>query len=603
MSGRARRERAITLVVALATALAGPAALRAQDASTMRGLDLEAAGNYREAASAFRAGLQAGLRVAGADSDLVGPLLGLERAYASLGWTDSLLPLLDTLVVTRPEDALIRSVQLRALVMAGREARAGEAFEAWVARARTDAQPYRDYARLLMEGGRTQAADSVLARAVATLGSGREVALELAQLRAQQGLWVRSAESWREAVAGASYLQQAAVFALQATPAPKRDSVRAALLTPPAAPPVRAALARLELGWGSPERAWSALSALAPTDSAVDSWLAFAEEADAAGATAAAFEAFRAALAHRPSPGLAARAAAAALEVGRAADALAIVEHASPTDSAATLLLPLRVRALSALDRPADAERFVAEVAARAPQLAPPLYRQLAWGWVRAGDVRRAREALARGDADPSDEVYGWLALYAGDLRGARQSLRATSDGGEDAVDAAALLARTRADSAPATGAAFLALARRDSAGAASAFERGASEVGDAAPFVLAMAARLRAALGDGEGAVALWTRLVNEHAASPEAVEADLAWARALRARGDTAGAAARLEHLILTYPGSALVPQARHELEQLRGSVPPAGQAQPTPPPSSPASSSPPSSSPGTSPPAGRD
>jgi hypothetical protein len=29
------------------------------------------------------------------------------------------------------------------------------------------------------------------------------------------------------------------------------------------------------------------------------------------------------------------------------------------------------------------------------------------------------------------------------------------------------------------------------------------------------------------------------------------------------------RLEHLILTYPTSALVPQARRELEQLRGGV----------------------------------
>src|SRR5699024_8694481 len=106
-------------------------------------------------------------------------------------------------------------------------------------------------------------------------------------------------------------------------------------------------------------------------------------------------------------------------------------------------------------------------------------------------------------------------------------------------VNAAALLARTRVDSAPAAGAAFLALARGDSADAARAFERAATEVGDAAPFVIAMAARIHAALGEDDRAIALWTRLVDDHAASPEAVEADLAWARTLRARGDGAGAA----------------------------------------------------------------
>jgi TolA-binding protein len=64
---------------------------------------------------------------------------------------------------------------------------------------------------------------------------------------------------------------------------------------------------------------------------------------------------------------------------------------------------------------------------------------------------------------------------------------------------------------------------------------------------------------------VALWTTLVREHAASPEAPEADLEWARALRRAGQTAAAAERLEHLILTYPESALVAQARRERDRI--------------------------------------
>ena len=56
---------------------------------------------------------------------------------------------------------------------------------------------------------------------------------------------------------------------------------------------------------------------------------------------------------------------------------------------------------------------------------------------------------------------------------------------------------------------------------------------------------------------------------AAPEAAEAQLEWARGLRRAGDGDGAREHLEHLILTYPGSALVPQARRELDALRPQV----------------------------------
>src|SRR5919204_4069071 len=48
-----------------------------------RALDLEGAGKYREAATLFRQALSG--------SQSVSALLGLERVYAELHWTDSLL--------------------------------------------------------------------------------------------------------------------------------------------------------------------------------------------------------------------------------------------------------------------------------------------------------------------------------------------------------------------------------------------------------------------------------------------------------------------------------------------------------------------------------
>jgi hypothetical protein len=67
-----------------------------------------------------------------------------------------------------------------------------------------------------------------------------------------------------------------------------------------------------------------------------------------------------------------------------------------------------------------------------------------------------------------------------------------------------------------------------------------------------------------------LWRRIVEQQSTTPEAPSAELEWARALRRHGDTAGAAVRLEHLILTYPQSALVPQARRELDLVRSGIP---------------------------------
>jgi hypothetical protein len=71
-------------------------------------------------------------------------------------------------------------------------------------------------------------------------------------------------------------------------------------------------------------------------------------------------------------------------------------------------------------------------------------------------------------------------------------------------------------------------------------------------------------------GAIDLWRRIVTASAEAPEATEAELEWARALRRTGDTPGAVTHLEHLILSAPQSALLPQARRELDLARAAVP---------------------------------
>src|SRR6185436_6866407 len=82
-------------------------------AAFYRAMDLEGAGKYRDAGIEFRHALFT--------STSVSSLLGLERVYAELKITDSLLAPLDSLIRAYPKEPVYRSVQLRSLQSLGRE--------------------------------------------------------------------------------------------------------------------------------------------------------------------------------------------------------------------------------------------------------------------------------------------------------------------------------------------------------------------------------------------------------------------------------------------------------------------------------------------------
>jgi hypothetical protein len=186
--------------------------------------------------------------------------------------------------------------------------------------------------------------------------------------------------------------------------------------------------------------------------------------------------------------------------------------------------------------------------------------------------MTRARAALAATGVDgDSSDAAGWLALYDGNLKSARVLLRGGTESSPELALALGLVARLKVDSAPAIGKAFLMLARTDTLGAASQFVA----AGDATPAVrsllLLTAAQLQAARKNDVAAVVLWSRIVKDDPDTPEAPQAELEWSRSLRRKGDAAGAQSHLEHMILTYPESSLVPQARRELELVHNSIPP--------------------------------
>ena len=138
-----------------------------------------------------------------------------------------------------------------------------------------------------------------------------------------------------------------------------------------------------------------------------------------------------------------------------------------------------------------------------------------------------------------------------------------------------ALVQQIPTDTLPELGAALLTLARGDSAGAVTALRRvGANlEPGGGRSDVLLLAGQVAARLGgpaQESTAIALFDEIVRAGGPGSAPPAAELEWARVLVRQGRAADALPHLEHLILTYPGSAFVPEARRELERARGAIP---------------------------------
>lgn len=401
-------------------------------------------------------------------------------------------------------------------------------------------------------------------------------ALDTAYIAAESGAWVTSARAWRHVLDRNPNLAVAAAFTLRAAPVDARYGIGAAFLGPPVSAGGRRAMAQLDLAWGAPRDAWAALAPLPPSDSTAQAWLEFADAAQTGGAPGVARDAYAAALTVHPSAEVAAHAAAAALAAGDAPAALTLLQQAASmpgaTDSSlvATTLLPLRVRVLARLGRMSEAESAMARDGHWLSEDARvPVEREIAWGYVRQGDIAHATAAATAFGLTDDPDVVGWLALFAGNLKRARENLQHPSAATPDGLTALALLSRTSVDSAPIVGEAFVALARGDTARAADRFAAASNVVRDAAPLLLVTAARLHAAQHQDALAIPLWRTVVEQYASAPDAPEADLEWGRALKRSADRAGAAARWEHLILTYPESALVPIAREELAAVKATA----------------------------------
>jgi tetratricopeptide (TPR) repeat protein len=559
-----------------------PAAAGAQQRQTPRAFELERRGDYAGAAAIYR-------EVLAAHPTDVAALLGLERVLLPLNRSDAIIPQVRAALAADPRSTVAYGVALRAWAMADEPDSMRTIAERWAAAAPGDEAPYREWGAAALSRHDRPGAIAAFQMGRERLGRPEALAAELAQLAAVDGDYVAAAREWVPAIRRLPGYLPSAAAALAQAPEPLHDDVLRALAGE------REFLARrleaeLLARWGRPGDAVERLEHSLPSDSAA-AVAGLRSLADQLG-TARAPDALRARgralelIADRTRDAAAARAR---LEAAQAYSA------AGDRDAAQRLLAQLGESRPEAGDLPPGAagtlvsvlasEGKLDEAARRLDQLAPALRsdevaelrRTLVRGYVKAGDLDRARRLLGADSTADGLALHGWLRLYQGDVAGALAAFRLAGPFAGDRSDATrrtvllALLQPIEADSVPALGHAMLTLARGDSARAADELERVGADLPPAKGGAEAtlLSARIAASLGDTTTAERRF-RVAATAQAPATGPAAELALGELLLARKRGADAVAQLEHLILTYPESVLVPQARRLLDQARGAVP---------------------------------
>ncbi len=553
-----------------------------QGEAARRAFDLERRGSYVEAADAYRAVLASNPADPAA-------LFGLERALAAMNKLGDILPQARAALNANPASGPIHGILLRAWAARGEADSVRAVAERWSAAEPREETPYREWGLAAL--GRRDVAEAQRAFLTGRERVGRPDALaaELAQAAIQQQDWPLALREWLAAMGRVPGYRSSAV----ATLGPAPEAVRPELLRLLAAergPPARRLEAELRARWGDPAGGFEALSAALPQQraQAIEALVAFLEQIRMQPGPAArrAQAMTLAALAERSSGPQATRfrldAAQAFAEAGDKVAARHLLESvaadSAASGSAASTAATTVISVLLAEGKPEEAERRLAGFArsVRPPERAA-LNREIAWEWARTGRLGRADTLLAADSTVEGLAVRGRLALLRGNLARATELLTEAGPFAgtrEDATTRAGLLALLQAiesDSLPALGAAFLELERGDTAGAVAGIEQvaGALPPGGGGSELRLFAGTAARTAGRTEEAERLFRAALNP--ASPRsAPAAELALGRLLLETERAAAAVQVLEHLILTYPESALVPQARRSLDQARGAVP---------------------------------
>lgn len=545
------------------------APLAAQDPAA-RALELErrdparAAELWREILAVHPADLQA--------------LLGLERALTPLGRVPEMVELVRGLGGVASPGVL--GLAIRVWTAARQPDSARAVVLRWARLEPASEMPYQEWG-IAAYGAR----DLVAARAAYHLGRERlgpaAFAQELGRLAVLSGDPGEAAQEWVRAVTAAGEARGAALNTLMQTPASSRALVLAELARQG---PVGDRLAAgLLVRWGDP---LGAVRRIGGSPEGWDEVLAELGSAEGTGDVALArarLLELRASRATGPERGRyrleAAQAYAEADDLASARRLLSLVARDSAglgggSLAAASAIIGVLVEdgGIEMADR-----RFHDLLPSLAGSDRTRLAQRLAQGWIRQGRLGRADTLLAADSTVEGLALRGRIALFRGRLDSARALLREAGPFAGDRFSATerigvlGLLQVMDADSLPALGEALYRLERGDSLAGAAGLERLAAGLPPArgGAELLFLAGQVQAGLGRPAEAERLFRAALGQNVPASSAA-AEFALADLLLKQGKPAQAIAALEHLLLTWPTSAVVPSARRLLDVARGAVP---------------------------------
>ncbi len=559
--------------------VAGP--LAAQADSLNRAFDMERRGNYAGAVLAYRAVLKS--RPAE-----VSAVLGLERSLQPLNRSAEMVPDVSAALAANPTSTALCGVAVRTYGAAGMSDSLRRVAERWAQLAPKDETPYREWGTALLARRDRPGARAAYLAGRQQLGP-NALAPELAQLAVLEGDYATATKEWLLAIRKLPGYRSGAVVTLRPTP----DAQRAAVLKvlhDDGSPDAMRLDAELRARWGDPLGGFERLVQVLPADpvEARDLLRQFAEalRGNPAPPYRQAMGRALEAMAQRTNGAQRSRlqleAAQAYLDGGDRTSARRMLaslagDGATPAALSASASGTL-LRLLVEEGKMEEAERSLAQYkGVLSTQEMAAVTRRVAMGWARAGKLDRA-EALAAADSSVEGlALRGQLKLFQGDIATAVELLRAagpyagTREQATARTSLLALLQPIEEDTLPGLGAAFLALERGDTTVAVAGFaslgakrprNKGGAEL-------LLLAGRLEAARGQAPAAEKLFRAAVDTTAPAT-APAALLELGRLLASSGRGGEAVPVFEQLILDYPRSALVPQARRALDEAKGAVP---------------------------------
>ncbi|HEY4647622.1 MAG TPA: tetratricopeptide repeat protein [Gemmatimonadales bacterium] len=570
-------------VVSLSFLLFLPVSLAGQQRPAVtQALDLERRGDYAGAVEAYKSLL----RVRPGDATA---LLGLERSLLPLNRSGEMVGVLQAALAAAPTNSAVYGIALRSWAAAGRLDSVRSLALRWSRISPNDETPYREWgaAELLRQNRAGARAAYELGRA--QLRRPDALAAELAQLAVTEGNYAEALQEWLLATRRFPGYRGSAVATLGQAP----EDVQPALLRALSKESdflSRRLEAELRARWDDPDGAVRVLTAALPPDriqsvaalQTLLEQLRLLRTRDGKLAQAHVLEA----LADR-LPG--AQGARLRLDAAQAYSAAEDKENArrmlggladdrttpaSISSGAAATLITV----LIGEGKFAEAQKRLNDARAALPSDDyDDLRRSLAAGWMRAGELARADSAIAPDSSVEGLALAGRIRLFRGDIAGAISRFKEAGPYTKDREEATrrtallALLQPLDRDSFPELGRALLLLEQGDTAQAAAGLEQVATGLGPqhgGAEFTL-LAGRLLRQTGNPKDAERLF-RAADAPEAPGTAPAAELALADLLVSSQRPGEAVAVLEHLTLTYPQSALVPQARRQLDEARGAVP---------------------------------